>query len=139
MLNRITIAGRLAKAPESRTVGEHLMARIRIACSRDYRNAQNEREADFFDVIAWRKTAELLANNWQKGDPIIIDGRLMARQYTDKNGESRTSIYIEAESVYFCGGKNAAKKEPDNRPYAQRTPPRQTVPNIEAFPDFEMV
>lgn len=70
MLNRITIAGRLTKDPESRTTGEYLVTNIRIACTRSYRNAQNELVSDFFDVTAWRKTAELLSAHWKKGIPL---------------------------------------------------------------------
>lgn len=57
MLNRITIAGRLTKDPESRTTGEYLVTNIRIACTRSYRNAQNELVSDFFDVTAWAQNS----------------------------------------------------------------------------------
>ena len=140
MLNRITIAGRLTKDPESRTTGEYLVTNIRIACTRSYRNAQNELVSDFFDVTAWRKTAELLSAHWKKGDSIIIDGRLATRQYTDKNGVNRIVTYIEAELVYFSGEKNTAKGQPVSRPNAsQKSPAQQTVPNITAFPDIDLI
>lgn len=139
MLNRITIAGRLTGDPESRIAGEHPVTNIRIACTRNYRNAQDELAADFFNVTAWRKTAELLSAHWQKGDPIIVDGRLATRQYTDKTGANRTVTYIEAETVYFCGGKKATKERPADNAFIPEPEAPQAPPAIDAFSDFDLI
>lgn len=105
MLNNLQIMGRLVANPELRhTAKETAVASFRIAVDRDF----GEKQTDFFDVVAWRKTGEFVSKYFAKGDPILIQGRLQSRDWEDKNGNKRKSIEIICDNVYFCGGK---KKE----------------------------
>lgn len=105
MLNNVQIMGRLVANPELRhTAKETAVASFRIAVDRDF----GEKQTDFFDVVAWRKTGEFVSKYFAKGDPILIQGRLASRDWEDKNGNKRKSIEIVADNIYFCGGK---KKE----------------------------
>ena len=108
MLNNVIIMGRLVSDPVVRTTSNGTMvANMRIACDRDVtaQAAQNgEKKADFFDVIAWRKTAEFATKYFFKGKPILIQGRLQSRNWEDKTGQKRTSIEIIANNIEFCGG-----------------------------------
>ena len=77
-----------------------------IACDRDIVNKQNnERETDFFDVTAWRSTADFVGKYFGKGRMIVVVGRLQKRNYTDKDGNKRSAVDIIAENVYFGDSK----------------------------------
>ena len=110
MLNNLQIMGRLVANPELRhTAKDTAVASFRIAVDRDF----GEKQTDFFDVVAWRKTGEFVSKYFAKGDPILIQGRLASRDWEDKNSNKRKSIEIICDNVYFCGGKKkeAAKLE----------------------------
>lgn len=107
MLNRITITGRLTHDPELRkTQSDISVTSFSIANQRNYKNAGGERETDFFDVTAWRATAEFVTRYFSKGSLITIDGRLESRKYTDKNGNNRVAIEIKADNAYFGDSRN---------------------------------
>lgn len=119
MLNIIAIMGRLVRDPEMRqtTTGKN-MASFRVAVDRGSKDANGQNQADFFDVVAWNKTAEFVCKYFQKGSLIAIDGRLQSRNYQDKNGNNRTAIEILVNNVHFAGAKsqNAPAREPDVAP-----------------------
>ena len=103
MLNRITIMGRLVADPELRTTpGGVMVATIRLACDRDFKNKQTgERETDFINVVAWRQTAEFVSRYFTKGRMAVVEGRLQIRPYTDRDGNKRTAAEVVAENIYF--------------------------------------
>lgn len=106
MLNRITITGRLTHDPELRTTQSGIsVTSFSIACQRDFKNANGDRETDFFNVTAWRATAEFITQYFSKGSLITVDGRLESRKYTDKDGNNRVAIEIKADNAYFGESK----------------------------------
>lgn len=108
MLNHLTIMGRLCAAPELRkTTAGTSVTNARIAVERDYADQNGERETDFFDIIAWRGTADFLCKYFDKGRKVVVNGRLQTRTWTDKNKNKRVSVEIVAESVYFADSKPA--------------------------------
>ncbi len=111
MLNRITLTGRMTHDPELRkTQTDISVVSFSIANQRNYKNAKGERDTDFFNVIAWRATAEFVAQYFSKGSMITVDGRLESRKYTDKNGNDRVAIEIKADNVYFGDSKNDGQR-----------------------------
>jgi len=108
MLNVVAIMGRLVANPELRTTQSGInVVSFRIACDRNYARAGEQRQADFFDVVAWRQQAEFVSKYFQKGSLIAIEGSLQSRQYQDKNGNNRTAIEIVANNINFAGPKNS--------------------------------
>ena len=105
MLNQIAIMGRLVKEPELRHANETPVCTIRIACDRDYKNANGEKETDFFDVVSWRKLAEIVNQYAAKGRMVSAVGRLQTRTWNDRDGNKRYSTEIVADHVYFCDPK----------------------------------
>lgn len=100
MLNVVALQGRLARDPELRqTQAGKAVCNFTIACDR------GRDQTDWFDVVAWDKTAEFICKYFQKGSMILVEGRLQSRKYQDKNGNSRTAVEVVAGSVNFCGGK----------------------------------
>ena len=69
---------------------------------------------DFFDVTAWRKNAEFIANYFHKGDAIIITGRLETYEYTDRDNIQRKTVQINAYTAEFGGGRAKTTNTPSN-------------------------
>ena len=105
MLNRIIVMGRLVKDPETRKAGEASVCNFRIACDRDYKNQNGERETDFIDVVAWRGLADTVAKYFSKGRMAVVDGRLQIRPWTDRDNVKRYATEIVADHVYFGDSK----------------------------------
>ncbi len=91
MLNKVLLQGRLAADPELRHTSSGIAtANFRLAVDRGFKDKETgERKADFISIIAWRQTAEFVSRYLQKGRMIVVDGRLQARDYTDKDGNHR--------------------------------------------------
>ena len=106
MLNVVVLMGRLVADPQLRqtTTGKNV-ASFRVACDRGRRDANGQNQADFFDVVAWDRSAEFVCRYFQKGSMIAIDGRLQSRNYQDKNGNNRTAIEFVVDNIYFAGPK----------------------------------
>lgn len=68
-------------------------------------------QASFFNVVAWRGTAEFICKYFGKGSPILVSGRLDSRSYTDTKGEKRYITEIIAEEVTFAGTKKSESAE----------------------------
>ena len=104
MLNRVVLMGRLVADPELKTTNTGIsVTSFRIAVDRSYVKAGAERQADFFDIVAWRSSAEFVCRNFSKGSLIAIDGQLQSRQYQTKDGQNRTAIEVVADNVSFTG------------------------------------
>lgn len=106
-MNVVAVIGRLVDDPQIRqTPGGKSVATFRIACNR------KRDEADFFNVVAWERTAEFICQYFGKGAQIGITGRMQSRNYKDKQGNNRTAVEIVAQQVSFCGSKPAADHSP---------------------------
>ena len=107
MLNRIIIMGRLARDPELRhTQAGVAVASFRLAVDRDFKDkATGERATDWIDVVAWRQTGEFVSRYFTKGRMAVVEGRLQMRDWTDKEGNKRTSAEVVADNVYFGDSK----------------------------------
>lgn len=123
MLNRIVLMGRLTRDPElRRTQQGTAVTSFSLATDRDFKNQNGEKEADFFDVVAWRNTAEFVCNYFTKGRMAIVEGRLQTRSYTDKDGNKRKAVEIMADNVYFGDSKR------DSAPGGYDAPPAYGTP-----------
>ena len=109
MINRVVLMGRLVADPELKTTNTGIsVTSFRIAVDRSYVKAGAERQADFFDIVAWRSSAEFVCRNFSKGSLIAIDGQLQSRQYQTKDGQNRTAIEVVADNVSFTGERREA-------------------------------
>ena len=116
-LNHIVIMGRLGRDPELRhTQSGTPVANFSLAVDRDLKNkSTGERQTDWIDVAAWRSTGEFAAKYLSKGRLAVVEGRLQMRDWTDKDGNRRTSAEMVASNIYFgdskregAGGSHAA-------------------------------
>lgn len=106
MLNHITIMGRLTHDPELRRLDNGTaVTSFSIACERDFKNKNDEKETDFIDVVAYRNTAEFVSKFFSRGRMAVVSGRLQIRSWTDKDGNKRRSAEVVADQVYFGDSK----------------------------------
>ena len=112
MLNHVELQGRLTRDPELRmTQAGTAVASFTLAVDRDVKGQDGQRGVDFLPVVAWKGTAEFVDRNFKKGQMALVTGRIQVRSYTDKDGNQRTVTEIQANDIYFCGGKSEAKPE----------------------------
>ena len=109
MLNRIVMMGRLTRDPELRyTQNGTAVASFTLAVDRYFKDKQTgEKETDFIDCVAWRKTAEFVSRYFAKGRMAVVEGRLQIRNWTDKEGNKRRCAEVLADSVYFGDSKQS--------------------------------
>lgn len=106
MLNKVIIMGRLTMDPElRRTQSGTAVTSFRIAVDQDFKGKDGTKQADFFDVVAWRNTAEFVSKYFTKGRMAVVEGRLQTRDWTDREGGKRVATEIVADSVYFGDSK----------------------------------
>ena len=114
MLNLTVMTGRMVETPELKTTANNVSVTVfRIAVSRNYK-VNEEYPTDFFNVVAWRGTAEFAAKYFKKGDLLSVQGRFETRKYTDKNGNNREAVELTADNLYFGESRREAQKPAEN-------------------------
>ena len=114
MLNQVVIVGRLTKDPELRYTGSNIaVATFSLAVNRNFQNQNGEREADFINIVVWRKQAENVKNYLIQGSQVAIDGRIQTRSYDDQDGKKRYVTEVVADNVEFLGSKSSNKGSND--------------------------
>lgn len=109
--NKVILGGRLTREPDLRKVGVNgtSVADFGIAVNRVSGSGDSRREeVAFVDVTAWGRTAEVITKYLDKGDPILIEGRLSYEQWENKEGQKRSRLKVTVEKFEFVGG---GKKE----------------------------
>ena len=109
MYNRIILIGRLTRDPELRYVPSGApVASFTLAVDRPFQNQQGNRETDFIDVVAWRKTAEQVSQYLTKGRMVAVEGRLQIRSYETQDGQKRKVAEVVADGVRFLDRAKSA-------------------------------
>ena len=120
MLNHIVLMGRLCADPELRRTNSGTpVTSFTLAVDRDFKSQNGEKEADFVPVIAWRNTAEFVSKYFTKGRMAVVEGRLQMRNWTDKDGNKRTTAEVVAENVYFGDTKREDSRSQAEPEYAE--------------------
>lgn len=119
MINRVTLVGRLTKDPKF-TENQVAVANFTVAVNRTFKNKNGEQEADFINVVTFRKQAENVNNYLSKGSLVGIDGRIQTRNYENKEGQRIFVTEVVADSVQFLEPKSQQSK-PQQQP-AQDNP-----------------
>ena len=151
-MNKVFLIGRLTRDPELRYTGSNTaVATFSLAVNRNFTNANREREADFINIVVWRKQAENVKNYLSQGSQVAIDGRIQTRSYDDQNGQKRYVTEVVADNVEFLGSKgssnntnmnaNSAAPQHDAAPTpydfgATSTEPKGTDVDSNPFADF---
>ena len=108
-MNKVILIGRIAGDLESRTTQSGIaQCSFRLAVQRRFANAQGVREADFFQIVCWRQTAEFAAKHLAKGRRVAVEGSLQTRSYDAQDGSKRYVTEVVADAVEFCDSKPEA-------------------------------
>lgn len=112
MINRVVLVGRLTKDPEFRTTPSGVsIANFTLAVNRTFTNAQGEREADFINVVVFRKQAENVNNYLFKGHLAGVDGRIQSRSYENNEGKRIFVTEVVADGVQFMEPKSQSQQQ----------------------------
>lgn len=115
-MNKIILIGRLTKDPDLRyTQNGKAVCSFTLAVDRPYTN-QEEKEADFINIVAWNKSGENAAKYLAKGRQAAVEGRLQIRTYDGDDGKKRWVTEVVADRVEFIGGSggNGSAKKADD-------------------------
>lgn len=104
-MNKCILMGRLVRQPEIKESGETKYLQFTLAVNRKYTKKDDEVTADFLSCTAFGKTAEFISNYFNKGQQIIIEGRIQNNTYKDEEGKQKSKTGIVVEAVEFCGNK----------------------------------
>jgi single-strand DNA-binding protein len=116
MTNRAVLVGRLTKDPELRfTPNGIAVTTFTLAVNRPFKNANGEQEADFINIVVWKKAAENVANYTSKGSLVAIDGRIQTRSYENKDGQRVYVTEVVADSVQFLGTKKREAQQQNSQ------------------------
>ena len=132
--NQVIIGGRLTADVELKQTQTGVpVAQFSVAVNRKFSKEGEQQQADFFNVTAWRNTAEFVSRYFKKGSSICIVGTLQNRTWTDQQGQKRYATDIIADEVSFVDSKNDSQgTETANTdtymPYGFTTP---QTPNFE--------
>ena len=107
-MNKLIIIGNLTRDPELRTTpsGDSVCSFTVAVNRRTRRDAQNQPEADFFRVSAWRQLGENCAKYLAKGRKVSVTGPVSVRTYQAQDGSTRASLEVNAEDVEFLSSRN---------------------------------
>lgn len=109
--NKVQLIGNLGNAPEVRnTESGKKLVRFSIATNESYRNVNGEKitETQWHNLIAWGKVADIVEKYLAKGTEVAIEGKLVSRNYTDKEGKKKYITEIQVHELLMLGNKPAA-------------------------------
>lgn len=113
-MNRIIIKGRICNDLDlsiANSGKEYL--NVSVAVNRKF----DREKTDFFNCVAFGKTAVFIDTYFTKGQEILIEGEMQQERWQDKDGNNRTGWKLIIANVEFCGGKSAEAKQTDDMPY----------------------
>lgn len=147
-MNKVVLIGRLTRDPELRYTGNNTaVATFSLAVNRNFSNQNGEREADFINIVVWRKQAENVKNYLTQGSQVAVEGRIQTRSYDDNNGQKRYVTEVVADNVEFLGSKNSSNnsnnmnssnkaEEPTPYDFGAAPEPKGTDIDSNPFADF---
>ncbi|HLA96221.1 MAG TPA: single-stranded DNA-binding protein [Pyrinomonadaceae bacterium] len=138
--NKIIIVGNLGKDPELRYTPQGIaVCDFSLATNEKKRDKSGEMQevATWFRVTLWRNQAENAAKYLKKGSPVYIEGRLGLEEWTDRDGNTRQTLSVQASDMHFIssgsrnedytGGDSGASEEPQFAGPASSDPPKSTA------------
>lgn len=106
--NKVQLIGNLGKNPEIITLDSgKKLAKFSIATNESYKDSSGEKVTDtqWHNIVAWNKTAEIIEKYLQKGNEVVIEGKLTSRSYETKEGDKRYVTEIVCNELLMLGSK----------------------------------
>ncbi|MCK5065641.1 MAG: single-stranded DNA-binding protein [Candidatus Fermentibacteraceae bacterium] len=123
-INKVIISGNLVRDPDARILenGTHL-AKMSIANNQRYRdrNGEWQEKTCYVNVIAWRKTAELVGEFCRKGSPVMVEGELVYNSWEDRDGNQRSRLEVNARRIQFLERRSQDSSYQDHTHEQNRT------------------
>ncbi|MCK4807974.1 MAG: single-stranded DNA-binding protein, partial [Candidatus Aegiribacteria sp.] len=118
-INKVIISGNLVRDPDTRILenGTHL-SKMSIANNQRYRdrNGEWQEKTCYVNIIAWRKTAELVGEFCRKGSPVLVEGELIFNSWEDRDGSKKSRIEVNARRIQFLEKRGQDSSYKDNPP-----------------------
>jgi single-strand DNA-binding protein len=122
-MNKVVLIGRLTKDPDLRYTSSNIpAASFTVAVNRPFQNQNGVREADFINVVVWRKQAENVKKYIGKGGLVAVEGRIQTRNYDDKDGKKVYVTEVVADSVQFLESKGQRSVDSSNNEQVDNIP-----------------
>ena len=126
-MNKVFLSGNLTRDPEVRyTQSGKAFARMGIAVRRPF--SKDKDAVDFFNLVAWEKTADFCGRYMTKGTRILVEGRLQTSSYENKDGVKVNAVDVIVDNIEFAGakrqddgGNDYAKPANDDSGYSKRS------------------
>ena len=109
--NKVQLIGNLGNTPEVKTLESgKKMVRFSVATNEVFRTANGEKvnETQWHNIIAWGKVADIAEKYLAKGKEIALEGKLINRSYTDKEGTKKYITEVQANELLMLGEKSKA-------------------------------
>jgi len=137
-INIVTIAGRLTRDPELKSVGSGSVCKISVANSRFYKGKDGEKKKEtvFVDAEIWNQGGEWVAANLTTGRPVLIEGRLKSDSWETADGSKRQRLCVSALRVVPLDW--TAKDGGGETQKAQPKPPAPAKPTAEGSLDDDL-
>lgn len=136
-MNKVFLIGRLTREVELRYTGSNIpAATFTLAVNRNFTNQSGEKEADFINIVVWRKAAENCKNYLTKGSQVAIEGRIQTRNYDGQDGKKVYVTEVVADNVEFLSTKTS---ENVNNAPAEKTDAevlKDVMENKDPYADF---
>lgn len=142
-MNKVLFMGRLVADPEfSQTQGGKSVCKFRIAVDRAFQKDNQEKQSDFFQLVSFGKTAELVSKYFVKGKPILVEGRIQNNNFQGQDGKMQYHNQIIADNVSFTLNDPTRTQQPQqgyqqNPAQVQRNQPAQQ--NQADFSEYEQI
>lgn len=106
--NKVSLIGNLGSDPEVRMVGERKFAKVSLATNDVYKNTKGEKvtETHWHNLVMWGKVAEISEKLLEKGKEVAVEGKLVTRNYVDKDGIKRYVTEIQVSELLLLGAKS---------------------------------
>jgi single-strand DNA-binding protein len=108
-VNKVILVGRLGKDPETRYTGAgQAVCNFSLATDESFkdRNGERQKRTEWHKIVIWAKQAEIAQQYLKKGAQIYLEGRIQSREWTDKEGQKRTSYEIVATNFRMLGSRS---------------------------------
>ena len=113
-VNKVILIGRLGQNPEVRyTPSGAGVANFSVATNESWtdKSGQKQERTEWHKVVVWGKLAELCGQYLAKGRQVYLEGRLQTREWKDKEGQTKYTTEVQAQSVQFLGAQAGAGAE----------------------------
>ena len=139
-MNRVMLIGRFTAKPELKYTNSNVpYTRFTIAVNRQFNNQDGNRDADFINIVAWRKQAEVVCNYFDKGNQIAIEGRIQTGSYDDKDGNKRYTTDVVLDQFHFIESRGQRENGVSNNnvtPYDYQESNTSVDLETDPFADF---